>query len=85
MRNLFKIMIIGLIYLYRYTLSLLIGQQCRFYPTCSAYAEEAFKDKTLGTAVFLTFRRILSCHPWSGRSGYDPVPHQKKNFKKFKN
>ncbi|MBH67550.1 MAG: membrane protein insertion efficiency factor YidD [Rhodospirillaceae bacterium] len=58
---------------YRYTLSSLIGNQCRYYPTCSVYAIEALD--THGTAVGLRFalKRLARCHPW-GQSGVDPVP-----------
>ncbi len=46
---------------------------CRFTPTCSAYALEAFKKHGIFKGFYLSARRILRCHPWGG-SGYDPVP-----------
>ena len=46
---------------------------CRYAPTCSAYAIEAFQKHGLMKGFGLAIRRISSCHPWGG-SGYDPVP-----------
>lgn len=46
---------------------------CRFTPTCSAYAREAFLLHGVRKGAMLSIRRILRCHPWGG-SGYDPVP-----------
>lgn len=46
---------------------------CRFYPTCSAYAEEAVQRHGVVCGVALAARRICRCHPWGG-SGIDRVP-----------
>lgn len=62
-----------LIRLYQLTISPLLGPKCRFTPTCSNYALEAFKKYGLFRGLWLTARRIARCHPWGG-SGYDPVP-----------
>ncbi len=63
----------GLVWLYRYAISPLIGANCRFQPTCSAYAEEALRRHGAFKGGWLALKRIGKCHPWGG-SGYDPVP-----------
>jgi uncharacterized protein len=63
----------GLILIYRYTLSPLIGQQCRHLPTCSHYSEEAIDRFGLWAGGWMTLARLLRCHPW-GTSGIDNVP-----------
>lgn len=64
---------VALIYAYRFTLSPLLGGQCRFHPTCSAYALDAYRLRGPVMGTYLTVRRLLRCHPLGG-SGYDPVP-----------
>jgi len=68
-----KILLLLPIRAYRYALSPLMGANCRFHPTCSAYAEEAVQRHGALHGGYLATRRILRCHPWGG-SGYDPVP-----------
>lgn len=63
----------GLIRLYRYCISPLLGPSCRFYPSCSCYAEEALDQHGVARGLYLTTRRLLRCHPWHA-GGYDPVP-----------
>jgi uncharacterized protein len=63
----------GLIRGYQLFISPLLGKNCRFEPTCSGYALQAFEIHPPFTAFRLTVRRISRCHPWGG-SGYDPVP-----------
>lgn len=46
---------------------------CRYYPTCSDYAAEAFKRHGLVTGLWLAGRRVMRCNPWSA-GGIDPVP-----------
>jgi uncharacterized protein len=58
---------------YRYLLSPWIGNQCRFYPSCSHYTEEAINEHGFVKGSFLGLRRILKCHPWH-QGGLDPVP-----------
>jgi uncharacterized protein len=63
------------IHLYRWTLSPFLGRQCRFHPTCSAYALEAIERHGALKGWGLALRRLLRCHPW-GASGFDPVPDE---------
>jgi putative membrane protein insertion efficiency factor len=63
----------GLITLYRYTLSPLLGPSCRHLPTCSEYAEEAFGRFGFWAGGWMTLARLLRCQPW-GTSGLDFVP-----------
>jgi len=64
---------IKLITVYQLTLSLLIGRQCRFYPSCSHYTQEAIEKHGLARGVHLGAKRILKCHPWH-EGGVDLVP-----------
>ena len=57
---------------YRYVLSPWIGNQCRFHPTCSYYAEDAINIYGVTKGSYLTLRRLLKCHPWHA-GGFDPV------------
>lgn len=66
---------LGAIYAYRITLSPFLGGQCRFHPTCSIYALEAYRTHGPLRGSILTARRLLRCHPLGGK-GYDPVPHR---------
>lgn len=66
-------LLIGFIRVYRYTISFLLGNCCRFEPSCSTYAEEAITIHGCLKGGYLTFRRILRCHPWQ-QGGIDPVP-----------
>ncbi|MBS0363728.1 MAG: membrane protein insertion efficiency factor YidD [Proteobacteria bacterium] len=63
---------------YKLTLSPLIGRQCRFVPTCSEYAAEALIGHGPWRGSALAAGRLCRCHPWSGKSGYDPVPPPRK-------
>jgi putative membrane protein insertion efficiency factor len=69
MRSLF----IGLIKLYQYIVSPLLGSRCRFHPTCSNYAVEAINQYGVLKGGYLSVRRIIKCHPLN-EGGYDPVP-----------
>lgn len=65
--------LIGLIRIYQWVISPIIGPKCRYQPTCSHYAVEALKKHGLFKGFWLAIRRLARCHPW-GRSGWDPVP-----------
>ncbi|MFT6773865.1 MAG: putative membrane protein insertion efficiency factor [Paracoccaceae bacterium] len=58
---------------YRLLLSPLIGRNCRYHPTCSAYALQALARHGPIRGLWLAIWRILRCHPWGGM-GDDPVP-----------
>lgn len=66
-------LLILLIKLYRYTLSPLLGPNCRYTPSCSEYAIEAVRRHGACNGGWLTIRRLCRCHPWGGH-GHDPVP-----------
>lgn len=67
---------IGLIRIYRYSLSALMGRQCRHLPTCSQFGEEALQRHGLWAGGWMTLARVLRCSPF-GSSGYDPVPEKR--------
>lgn len=77
MNALLKAALIAPIRLYQWTLSPLLGVNCRYAPSCSAYAVEAIATHGPIEGLWLAIRRIARCHPWGG-SGYDPVPPQSK-------
>lgn len=58
---------------YRYTLSPLLGCNCRFYPSCSEYALQALEYHGAVKGTYLSVRRLLKCHPFHP-GGFDPVP-----------
>lgn len=58
---------------YRVCLSPLLGSNCRFYPSCSQYAQEALEQYGALRGSYLALRRVLRCHPFHA-GGYDPVP-----------
>jgi putative membrane protein insertion efficiency factor len=63
----------ALIRFYQVTLSSLLGRQCRYLPTCSAYTDEAIARHGLWAGAWMGAARICRCHPW-GASGFDPSP-----------
>ncbi len=58
---------------YRVALAPLLGGHCRFWPSCSVYAQEAIRAHGAARGVLLATRRLLKCQPFH-RGGYDPVP-----------
>jgi uncharacterized protein len=65
---------LGALRFYKAYLSLLVGGSCRFEPTCSMYAYETVERFGVARGSWLALKRLLRCHPLSGRFGYDPVP-----------
>lgn len=61
------------IILYRKLISPLIPARCRYYPTCSKYALDAYRMHGVFWGTLLTGWRLLRCNPWS-RGGVDHVP-----------
>lgn len=51
----------------------ILGQNCRFFPSCSDYALEAVERYGTFKGMWLAGRRVCRCHPWNP-GGYDPVP-----------
>ena len=60
---------------YRYLISPLLPSACRFYPSCSAYAEQALQNHGALCCGWLAARRICRCGPWHP-GGFDPVPER---------
>jgi len=65
--------LLGAIRLYRLTVSPVLGDCCRFYPSCSAYGLEAIARYGAARGGWLAFKRICRCHPWHP-GGVDFVP-----------
>jgi len=74
--SVFKNFFIKLIKLYQFTISSLLGTNCRFVPSCSNYAIQSIEEKGVVKGVYFSLRRVLKCHPFGG-SGYDPVNKNK--------
>ena len=68
--------LIKLIKCYNYLFSPLLGQNCRYFPSCSEYSIEAIRTHGLFKGLFMSLKRILTCHPikiLGGSEGFDPV------------
>ncbi|EXI74908.1 MAG TPA: membrane protein insertion efficiency factor YidD [Candidatus Accumulibacter phosphatis] len=68
-----KHLLLALIGFYRYAVSPMLGQRCRFFPSCSQYAAEAVERHGALRGTSLAIRRLSRCHPWNP-GGFDPVP-----------
>jgi putative membrane protein insertion efficiency factor len=68
-----RVVLVAPIRFYQWTISPLLGVNCRYAPSCSAYAAEAIATHGPLRGGWLSLRRVLRCHPWGG-AGYDPVP-----------
>ncbi|MGE4131376.1 MAG: membrane protein insertion efficiency factor YidD [Bdellovibrionales bacterium] len=76
-RDLSRVLILFAIRFYQTSLRAFVGGQCRFEPSCSCYAHEAFARLPLHQAFSVTVKRLLKCHPF-GSFGFDPVPERVK-------
>jgi uncharacterized protein len=72
-----RLVLLGVLRLYRLLISPLYGQVCRFHPTCSAYALGAIERHGALLGSYLAARRLIRCHPWNA-GGYDPVPERRR-------
>ena len=68
-----KTLLIWIVRAYKLVLSPMLGQNCRFYPSCSSYAIEALRTHGAVRGGWLAARRLGRCHPWNV-GGLDPVP-----------
>jgi len=75
-----RFILITLIKFYKYFISPLLGNNCRFYPSCSAYALDALQIHGAMIGSYLTLRRLSKCHPFH-EGGIDPVPEKIGNNK----
>tara|TARA_B100000963_G_scaffold230227_1_gene200854 strand:- start:1235 stop:1489 length:255 start_codon:yes stop_codon:yes gene_type:complete len=83
--KIFTYTLIKLIQVYQFIVSPLLGNSCRYLPSCSEYSIEALKTFGLLKGSFLSLKRILSCHPLKflgGGEGLDPVIKKKMKVKK---
>lgn len=74
---------LGIIRIYQYTFSSVLGNSCRYHPTCSVYTSEAIKRFGVFRGSWMGLKRILRCHPFYP-GGYDPVPEKEEQEKKEK-
>ena len=63
---------------YQLIVSPWLGSHCRFYPSCSEYAQIAIAEHGVWRGLFLSIKRLSRCHPWHP-GGVDPVPERKEN------
>ena len=81
MMNIFTNVLIKLIKGYKYLVSPLVGHSCRYLPTCSQYSIDALTEFGFFKGLFMSIKRILSCHPikfLGGGEGFDPVKKEMK-------
>ena len=76
LRGVLALPLIGLVRLYQWVISPLLGPTCKFYPSCSNYAVTALTRHGMLRGTWLTARRLGRCHPWS-HGGVDHVPDRR--------
>jgi putative membrane protein insertion efficiency factor len=70
-----KTLLLILLRAYKWTISPMLGQNCRFYPSCSEYAVGAISEHGAAKGSWLAAKRLGKCHPWHP-GGFDPVPQK---------
>lgn len=70
-----RLILVFIIKAYKYLISPLLGNNCRFYPSCSMYAIESLETHGVPKGLYLTLVRLLKCHPFH-EGGIDPVPEK---------
>ena len=73
MSRLLSLPLLALLAVYRKLISPVLPQACRYYPSCSAYAQDAVRIHGPIVGPWLALKRLLRCHPWAP-GGPDPVP-----------
>lgn len=73
MKRLLSLPLLAILWVYRRFVSPALPPSCRYYPSCSAYAEEAVRLHGPIVGPYLALRRLLRCHPYAA-GGPDPVP-----------
>ena len=82
--NIFTLIVVKFIKGYKYIISPLLGNSCRYLPTCSEYSIDALKEFGFFKGLYMSIKRILSCHPikfLGGGEGFDPVKKEIKDNK----
>lgn len=65
--------LIIIIKFYQLFISPMLGQNCRYLPTCSEYTIQSIEKFGLVKGFYISLKRVSKCHPW-GSQGYDPIP-----------
>ena len=82
--NIFTLIIIKIIKAYKYLISPFLGHSCRYLPTCSDYSIDALERYGFLKGIYISIKRILSCHPikfLGGGEGFDPIDKEIKDNK----
>ena len=74
-----KNIIFFMIRCYKLFVSPFLGNNCRYFPTCSEYLYEAINKKGIIKGLYLGLKRLIKCNPWGG-CGYDPVERKRKKI-----
>lgn len=83
LKKAFSLLFILPIRFYQYAISPMLGANCRYSPTCSAYTVEAIQEWGPFKGLWMGLKRFSSCHPWGGH-GYDPVPKKQVKTSEYK-